>query len=134
MTPSGSAGQCRRGAVTRTATPATGQANPAIPEQVKSQATVQLTGGVPFLSDVALQDALTQAGVDPAVTQAALDINRQARVDGLRSALSVLALIALLGLFVARRVPDHPQLAAADAAPSGTGPPVGPDEAPTVVG
>ena len=48
------------------------QANPAIPEQVKSQATVQLTGGVPFLSDIALQDALTQAGVDPAVTQAAL--------------------------------------------------------------
>jgi hypothetical protein len=105
------------------------QANPAIPEQVKSQATVQLAGGVPFLSDIALQDALTQAGVDPAVTQAALDINRQARVDGLRSALTVLALIALVGLFVARRVPDHPQLAAADAAPSATGPPVGPDEA-----
>ena len=104
----------------------------AIPDR-SSQATVQLTW-VPFLSDVALQDALTQAGVDPAVTQAALDINRQARVDGLRSALSVLALIALLGLFVARRVPDHPQLAAADAAPSGTGPPAGPDEAPTVVG
>ena len=104
------------------------QANPAIPEQVKSQATVQLTCGVPFLSDIALQDALTQAGVDPAVTQAALDINRQARVDGLRSALAVLALIALLGLFVARRVPDHPQLAAAEAAPSATGPPVGPDE------
>jgi EmrB/QacA subfamily drug resistance transporter len=99
------------------------QANPAIPEQVESQATVQLAGGVPFLSDIALQDALTQAGVSPAVTQAALDINRQARVDGLRSALAVLALIALVGLFVARRVPDHPQLAAADAAPSATGPP-----------
>jgi hypothetical protein len=110
------------------------QANPAIPEQVRSQATVQLAGGVPFLSDVALQDALGQAGVDPAVAQAALDINRQARVDGLRSALAVLALIALVGLFVARRVPDHPQLAAADAAPSATGPPLGTDEAPTAIG
>jgi EmrB/QacA subfamily drug resistance transporter len=99
------------------------QANPAIPEQVKSQATVQLAGGVPFLSDIALQDALDQAGVDPAVTQSALDVNRQARVDGLRSALAVLALIALIGLFVARRVPDHPQLAAADAAPNATDPP-----------
>ena len=108
--------------------------NPAIPEQVKSHATVQLAGGVPFLSDVALQDALDQAGVDPAVTQAALDINRQARVDGLRSALAVLALIALVGLFVARRVPDHPQLAAADALPNATGPPVGPNEAPTAIG
>ena len=106
------------------------QANPAIPELVKSQATVRLAGGVPFLSDIALQDALHQAAVDPAVTQAALDINRQARVDGLRSALAVLALIALIGLFVARRVPDHPQLAAADGARTATGPPVvGPDEA-----
>ena len=55
------------------------QANPAVPEQVKSQATVQLAGGVTFLSDVALQDALTQARVNPAVTEAALDANRQAR-------------------------------------------------------
>jgi len=41
----------------------------------------------------------------------------------------VLALIALVGLFVARRVPDHPQLAAAESAPSATGPPVGPPTA-----
>jgi EmrB/QacA subfamily drug resistance transporter len=84
------------------------EANPAIPEQVTSQANVQLAGGAPFLSDVALQEALTQAGADPVVAQAALDANRQARVDGLRSALSVLALLALVGLFVARRVPDQP--------------------------
>jgi MFS family permease len=84
------------------------EANPAVPQQVKSQANVQLAGGAPFLSDVALQEALTQAGADPAVSQAALDANRQARVDGLRSALSVLALLAFGGLFVARRVPDQP--------------------------
>ena len=45
--------------------------NPAIPEQVKSQATVQLAGGVPFLSDAALQQALAQAGTAPAVAEAA---------------------------------------------------------------
>jgi EmrB/QacA subfamily drug resistance transporter len=84
------------------------QANPAIPAQVKSQASVQLAGGIPFLSDVALQEALTETGTDPVVAQAALEVNRQARVDGLRSALVVLALIALVGLFVARRVPDRP--------------------------
>jgi EmrB/QacA subfamily drug resistance transporter len=110
------------------------QANPAIPDQVKSQATVQLAGGIPILSDVALQDALTQAGVNPAVTQAALDINRQARVDGLQSALAALALIALLGLFVARRVPEQPVGSTADAAPSATGPPAGPDESPASIG
>ncbi|GAA1272121.1 MFS transporter [Pseudonocardia aurantiaca] len=92
--------------------------NPAIPEQVKSQATVQLAGGVPFLSDAALQQALAQAGTPPAVAEAALDVNQQARVDGLRSALTVLAMITLVGLFVARRVPDRPQRSAAsDAAP-----------------
>jgi hypothetical protein len=54
------------------------------------------------------------------VTQAALDANRQARVDGLRTALSVLALIALVGLFVARRVPDLPTRAVTGATPAGT--------------
>jgi hypothetical protein len=87
--------------------------NPAIPEQVKSQATVQLAGGVPFLSDAALQQALAQAGTAPAVAEAAVEVNQQARVDGLRSALTALAMIALLGLFVARRVPDRPQRSAA---------------------
>jgi predicted MFS family arabinose efflux permease len=90
------------------------EANPAVPEQVKSRANVQLAG-VPFLSDVALQEALSRVGVDPAVAQAALDANRQARVDGLRSALSVLALLALVGLFVARRVPSLPAQSSVEA-------------------
>ena len=94
--------------------------NPAVPEEVTSQATVQLEGGVPFLSDAALQDALVRAGVDPAVTDAALDANRQARVDGLKSALTVLAMIALVGLFVARRVPDRPPRSIAGASPAET--------------
>ncbi|HEY4421107.1 MAG TPA: MFS transporter [Pseudonocardia sp.] len=82
--------------------------NPAIPEQVKSQADVQLAGGVPFLSDADLEAALTHAGVAPDVTAAALDVNAQARVDGLRSALVVLALVALVGVFFARRIPTRP--------------------------
>ena len=82
--------------------------NPAIPEQVKSQANVQLASGVPFMSDADLQAALTNAGVAPDVTAAALDVNAQARVDGLRSALVVLALIALVGVFFARRIPTRP--------------------------
>ena len=84
-------------------------ANPAIPEQVKAQASVQLAGGVPFLSDADLQDALDRAAVDPSVTEAALDVNRDARVEGLQAALVVLAVIALVGLFAARRIPALPQ-------------------------
>jgi EmrB/QacA subfamily drug resistance transporter len=82
--------------------------NPAIPAQVKSQANVQLAGGVPFLSDNDLEAALTNAGTAPDVTAAALEVNGQARVDGLRSALAVLALIAAVGVFFARRIPTRP--------------------------
>jgi len=91
--------------------------NPAVPEQVTATASVQLAGGVPFLSDVGLQEALTAAGTAPEVSRAALEANRQARVDGLRTALAVLSLIALLGVVVARRVPEQPPRSAAEAAP-----------------
>jgi hypothetical protein len=83
------------------------QENPAIPEQVKSQASIQLASGVPFLSDADLEAALQNAGVSTQVTTTALEVNRDARVAGLRSALAVLALIALVGLFSARRVPSR---------------------------
>jgi hypothetical protein len=37
-----------------------------------------------------------------------VDVNKEARVAGLRSALSVLAVIAMIGLFAARRIPREP--------------------------
>jgi hypothetical protein len=82
--------------------------NPDIPSSVKDQASVQLAAGIPFMSDADLEAALDQAGVSPDVAAAALEANDQARVDGLRSALSVLALIALSGLFFARAIPKAP--------------------------
>ena len=69
---------------------------------------MQLASGVPFMSDAQLQTALAEAGVPPGVTTAAVDINKEARVAGLRAALGVLSVIAVLGLFVARRVPTQP--------------------------
>jgi MFS family permease len=84
------------------------QDNPSIPQQVKSQASVQLASGVPFMSDADLRAALQDANVSSEVTTAALEVNSDARVAGLRSALAVLALIALLGLFSARRIPTRP--------------------------
>jgi hypothetical protein len=94
------------------------QGNPAIPQQLQIQATAQLASGVPFVSDVQLETALNEAGIAPDVTAAAVDVNREARVTGLRSALAVLAVIAMIGLFAARRIPREPV----------TGPPE-PDEA-----
>jgi len=79
--------------------------NPAIPAEVKSQATVQLQGGVPFLSDAQLTTALDRAGTSAEVTRAAIDANAAARLDGLRAALAILAFIALLAMFFTNRIP-----------------------------
>ncbi len=77
-----------------------------MPKEVSSQATVQLAAGVPFVSDAQLETAMQDAGVDAQTTQAVLDVNEQARVDGLRSALALLALIGVIALFFTKRIPD----------------------------
>jgi len=79
--------------------------NPAVPPEVVSQANVQLTSGAEFISDAQLESALQQAGVDQATTQAIVDENEQARLDGLRSALALLALFAVIALFFTKRIP-----------------------------
>lgn len=80
--------------------------NPDVPDSVTSQATVQLASGVPFVSDTALQEDLTKAGASPEVSAAVVDANRTARIEGLDTALAVLALIALIPLFFTRRIPS----------------------------
>jgi MFS family permease len=80
-------------------------ANPAIPNSVKSQAQVELAGGVPFVSDADLEAALEQQNVSTEGTEAALNAYRTARIDGLESSLAILAVLALLALFYAQRIP-----------------------------
>ncbi|OQR61004.1 MFS transporter [Streptomyces maremycinicus] len=79
--------------------------NPDVPDRVKNEAAVQLESGVPFLSDAQLRTVLDDSGATEAVTDAALDANAEARLDGLRAALAVLALAALLALFFTQRIP-----------------------------
>lgn len=79
--------------------------NPTIPAEAKSQATVKLQNGVPFLSDAQLKSALDKAGTSKEVTQAALSANADARIDGLRAALAVLAFTALIAMFFTSRIP-----------------------------
>ena len=81
------------------------QQNPNVPQDVKTKASVELAGGIPFVSDAQLQQAMQDAGQSEAVTKAAVDENRQARIDGLDAALAVLALIAIVALFFTGRVP-----------------------------
>jgi EmrB/QacA subfamily drug resistance transporter len=84
------------------------QKSPAIPEAAKSQATTKLAAGVPFVSDADLTQALDQAGANSSQTQAAVDAYADARIDGLKSALLILALLALIALFFTPKIPRSP--------------------------
>jgi MFS family permease len=88
--------------------------NPSIPDSVKTQAQVELAGGIPFISDADLEAALEEAQVDPATTDAALEAYRDARLDGLRAALAILALFSIIALFFAQRIPTRQPGAAAE--------------------
>jgi EmrB/QacA subfamily drug resistance transporter len=79
--------------------------NPDIPQEVKDQATVQLASGIPFMSDADVEKAMQAAGQSPEATQAAVDTNRDARIQALDATLMVLAVFAVIALFPTRRIP-----------------------------
>lgn len=79
--------------------------NPDVPPSVSSAATVELAAGVPFVSDEQLRTALDDAGVSDSTADAVVEDNAAARIDGLRSSLAVLALIAVIALFFTRKFP-----------------------------
>ncbi len=79
--------------------------NPDVPASVTSQASLQLASGVPFVSDAQLESALQDAGVDAKTTQAIVDVNEEARLDGLRAALALLALVGTIALFFTKLIP-----------------------------
>ena len=83
------------------------QDNPEIDESVSSQAAVDLSGGVPFISDDELDSALSDAGVDDETAAAVVTENEAARVDALKVSLATLAVIALGAMFLTRGIPTR---------------------------
>jgi hypothetical protein len=81
------------------------QHSSAIPSRVKSNAQVQLAGGVPFVSDADFEATLDEANVRSKAADDALSAYQEARIAGLRSSLAILAVLALLALFYAQRIP-----------------------------
>ncbi len=79
--------------------------NPAIPKEMSSQAQVELSAGIPFVSDADLHATLEKAGVPPATAAAIVDVNASSRINGLRAALAVLGFLALVALVFTRRLP-----------------------------
>lgn len=92
------------------------QHSDAIPARAKSEAQVQLTGGIPFVSDADLNAELDQEHVRSKQADAALAAYQEARVAGLRSALAVLAIATLIALFLSAKIPTE-QPGAQEAAP-----------------
>ena len=90
--------------------------NAAVPAALKAQASTQLYGGAPFVSDAELEASLKTAGVPSEAADAIVKENEKARLDGLRTALSVLALLTLLALGLSRSIPAEQPAAAPSSA------------------
>jgi len=81
------------------------QNNPAVPNRVAKQASTELVGGIPFVSDADLRAALDDAHVSQKTTDAVVEENSAARLQALQAALAVVAGVALLALFMSRGIP-----------------------------
>jgi EmrB/QacA subfamily drug resistance transporter len=82
--------------------------DPAVPDAVKAQAGTLLSSGVPFISDTQLQTALTNAGVSQEVTNNVLNHYANARLLALQASMALVALFALIGLFLTGMIPREP--------------------------
>jgi predicted MFS family arabinose efflux permease len=90
------------------------QASSAIPADVKTKATTQLSGGVPFISDSDLTKQLEQAKVPAAQADAVVKANSDARLSALRTSLTVVALVAVVALLCTGMIPAKPMGRAAE--------------------
>ena len=81
------------------------EANPNVPQQAKDQANVQLAAGAPFISDKDLEAQMSKAGYSQNQIDIALKQNEESQIDGLRTALSVLAVMGVIALFFTGRIP-----------------------------
>jgi MFS family permease len=82
------------------------QGNPAVPENLVTRAEAELASGVPFVSDDDLNTALEEANVPRATASEVVETNAESRIQGLRAALSMLALLALVALIFTRGIPS----------------------------
>jgi MFS family permease len=98
------------------------QENPDVPPEVSAEAEVELASGIPFISNAQLETALADAGVDDDLSQAILAENEAGRIAGLRAGLAVLALTAILGLFLTKMMPTDPVGSAASSGEPATVP------------
>jgi MFS family permease len=83
------------------------ESNAAIPTSVTQSATVELSSGVPFISDAELSSKLAKTDLTPATQKAVVSENEKARLAGLRAALWVLAVFSIVALFFTGLAPKR---------------------------
>ena len=94
--------------------------NTRVPDRVVSQAQTELSSGIPFMSNDDLEAALGDANVPRRTTDEIVQQNEESRIDGLRVAVSILALFALVALLFTRGIPKVQPGAASAAGPLST--------------
>ena len=57
--------------------------NPTIPKELADRAQVELSAGIPFVSDADLKASLENAGVPPTTSSTIVEENAQSRINGL---------------------------------------------------
>jgi EmrB/QacA subfamily drug resistance transporter len=94
------------------------EANPNVPQSMKDQANVNLAAGAPFISNADVETLLKENDVPADVQDDILAQNEASQIDGLRSALSILAVMGVISLFFTGRIPKRqPGSAPAEAEP-----------------
>ena len=81
---------------------------PGLSAELKSQATVTISQGVPIVSDEQLSAALATTDLTAAEQEAVLDANRAARLKALRAALLGVGIVELGAILLLRRLPSKP--------------------------
>lgn len=76
------------------------EANNAIPPSVTQPAAVEMSSGVPFVSDADLASTLAHTDLPDSTQKAIIEENTTARLAGLRGALWVLSLLSIVALFL----------------------------------
>ncbi len=79
--------------------------NPNVPRQMKDQANVSLAAGAPFMSNADVTAQMEKAGVPADVQDDVIAQDEASQIDGLRAALSILAVMGLISLFFTGRIP-----------------------------
>jgi MFS family permease len=87
---------------------------------LKHQAQVELSSGVPFVSDTQLETALAATDIPAAQQKEIVAINADARLGALRRGMVVVSLFVLVALLLSARLPAEPQTGEAEAPPPQT--------------